>query len=55
MLQSDYSIGGDSLLTFEGDFDQGEEEVKLVEFELLSYPSDVYFGDIEPDWWHEDQ
>lgn len=43
------------LLTFEGDFDEGIDYVELVEFELLSSPSDVDFGDIEPDWWHEEQ
>lgn len=43
------------LLTFEGDFEEGDEQVELVEFELLSYPRDVDFGDIEPDWWHEEQ
>lgn len=43
------------LLTFEGDFDEGMENVELVDFELLSSPSDVDFGEIEPDWWHEEQ
>lgn len=43
------------LLTFEGDFDKGTEHVELVNFELLSSPNNVDFGDIEPDWWHEEQ
>jgi hypothetical protein len=43
------------LLTFEGDFDEGIEYVDLVDFELLSSPSDAYFGEIEPDWWGEEQ
>ncbi|MDO3722243.1 PIN domain-containing protein [Marinobacter sp. chi1] len=43
------------LLTFEGDFSQGEEGVELTGFELLSYPTEVDFGEIEPDWWSEDQ
>ncbi|SDM75933.1 hypothetical protein SAMN05192555_1194 [Franzmannia pantelleriensis] len=43
------------LLTFEGDFSQGEHEVELTGFELLSYPKEVDFGEIEPDWWSEEQ
>ncbi len=43
------------LLTFEGDFDVGHDYVDLVDFELLSHPSSVDFGEIEPDWWHEEQ
>ncbi len=42
------------LLTFEGDFEGNTDEVDLTGFELLSYPSDVDFGDIEPGWWHEE-
>lgn len=43
------------LLTFEGEFDEGIEYVELVDFELLSYPDSVDFGEIEPDWWDEEQ
>lgn len=43
------------LLTFEGDFDGAEEDIELIDLELLSHPSDVDFGEIEPDWWHEEQ
>ena len=43
------------LLTFEGNFEEHQEDIELTEFELLSYPSDVNFGEIEPDWWHEKQ
>jgi hypothetical protein len=43
------------LLTFEGDFEKSKEDIDLTDFELLSSPSDVDFGDIEPDWWHEEQ
>ena len=43
------------LLTFEGNFDGDIENIDLTDFELLSYPTDVDFGDIEPDWWHEDE
>lgn len=42
------------LLTFEGDFSQGGKEVELTGFELLSYPTEVDFGEIEPDWWSEE-
>ena len=42
------------LLTFEGDFSQGGKEVELTGFELLSYPKEVDFGEIEPDWWSEE-
>lgn len=43
------------LLTFEGDFNGDPEDIELTGFELLSYPSEADFGDIEPDWWHEKQ
>jgi hypothetical protein len=43
------------LLTFEGDFEGDYEDIELTDFELLSYPTDADFGDIEPDWWHEEQ
>lgn len=43
------------LLTFEGDFEEHQEEIELTNFELLSCPSDADFGEIEPDWWHEEQ
>lgn len=42
------------LLTFEGDFEKGIDFVELVECEILSSSSDVDFGDIEPDWCHEE-
>lgn len=43
------------LLTFEGNFEEHQEDIDLTDFELLSCPSDVDFGVIEPDWWHEEQ
>lgn len=42
------------LMTFEGDFDEGIEYVELIDFELLSPPDSVDFGEIEPDWWGEE-
>lgn len=45
----------EALLTFEGDFSGEVDDVELVDFKLLSYPSIVDFGDIEPDCWHEEQ
>lgn len=66
-IDKDYVTIGDSsvaeeidfesevLLTFEGNFAENAEDVELTGFELLSYPSDVDFGSIEPDWWHEEQ
>lgn len=42
------------LLTFEGDFSQGAQDVELTGFELLSYPKEVDFGEIEPDLWSEE-
>jgi len=42
------------LLTFEGGFDEGIENVELIDFELLSSPDSVDFGEIEPDWWGEE-
>lgn len=44
-----------ALLTFEGDFDGDIDDIKLISLELLSYPDEVDFGVIEPDWLHEDQ
>ena len=43
------------LLTFEGDFEGDVESVDLTKLELLSYPKEIDFGEIEPDWWHEEQ
>jgi len=42
------------LLTFEGDFNGDHEDIELTDFELLSYPTEANFGDIDPDWWHEE-
>ena len=43
------------LFTIEGDFVQEPNEVEITEFELLSYPGTIDFGEIEPDWWSEDE
>ncbi len=43
------------LLTFEGGFDGDQKDIELTDFELLSYPTEADFGEIEPDWWHEEQ
>lgn len=40
----------EALLTFEGNFEKGIEHVNLTNFVLQSYPRDVDFGHIEPDW-----
>lgn len=52
---TEFEFSAEVLLTFEGDFDESIEYVELTGFELLSYPSDVDFGHIEPDWRHEDE
>lgn len=39
------------LITIEGDFVNEPNEVEITDFELLSYPSTIDFGEIEPDWW----
>lgn len=43
------------LITFEGDFNTDIESIELTSLELLSYPPSADFGEIEPDWWHEDE
>lgn len=43
------------LFTIEGDFVTEQNEVEVTEFELLSYPGAIDFGEIEPDWWGEDE
>jgi hypothetical protein len=43
------------LFTIEGDFVNEPDEVEITEFELLSYPDTINFGDIEPDWWGKDE
>ena len=44
----------EALLTFEGNFESDQEKIDLANFELLSYPTEVDFGSIEPDgWWDE--
>jgi hypothetical protein len=43
------------LFTIEGDFVKEPDDVEITEFELLSYPGTIDFGDIEPDWWGEDE
>lgn len=52
---TEFKFETEALLTFEGDFDAGIGHVELVDFELLSHPRNVDFGDIEPDWWREEQ
>lgn len=42
------------LFTLEGDFITKPDDIELTEFELLSYPKTIDFGDIVPDWWNED-
>jgi len=54
-VSTDLEFESEVLLTFEGDFEAGHDEIDLTDFELLSYPADVDFGEIEPDWWHEEQ
>lgn len=41
------------LITLEGDFKEHPEDVELTDFELVSYPTTVEFGDLEPDWWSD--
>jgi len=43
------------LFTIEGDFINNPDEVEITEFELLSHPDTIDFGNIEPDWWGEDE
>jgi predicted nucleic acid-binding protein len=52
---TDLDFESEILLTFEGDFDDDIDNIELTDFELLSYPSDADFGDVEPDWWHDDE
>lgn len=47
---TDLEFEAELLLAFEGDFDGSFEEVKLVDLELISSPSWVDFGEIEPDY-----
>ncbi|EGQ8734749.1 DUF4935 domain-containing protein [Vibrio parahaemolyticus] len=53
-VSTEMEFEAEALLTFEGDFDEGIEAVELTDFELLSSPSCVDFGEIEPDWWGEE-
>ncbi len=53
-VSTEMEFEAEVLLTFEGDFDEGIEAVELTDFELLSSPICVDFGEIEPDWWGEE-
>ena len=41
------------LISIEGDFLNEPEHARVDSIELLSYPKQIDFGEIEPDWWHE--
>ena len=43
------------LITIEGDFVNEPSEVEITDFELLSYPGTIDFGEIEPDWWSDNE
>ena len=43
------------LFKLEGDFVNRPEDIDITDFELLSYPSTVDFGDIVPDSWNENE
>ncbi|QYX66664.1 PIN domain-containing protein [Shewanella putrefaciens] len=53
LASTELQFESEILLTFEGNFEVHPEDIELTDFELLSCPSDVDFGEIEPDWWHE--
>lgn len=53
-VSTEMEFEAEVLLTFEGDFEEGIEAVELTDFELLSSPNYVDFGEIEPDWWGEE-
>lgn len=42
------------LFTLEGDFVQ-LEDIDVTDFELLSTPTVIDFGDLEPDWWGDNE
>ena len=52
---TDFQFESEILFTLKGDFKNKPEDVDVVDFELLSYPRSIDFGDIEPDWWHDNE
>jgi hypothetical protein len=42
------------LISLTGDFTKGIEAVQVEEVEVIDVPSHVEFGEIEPDWWHDE-
>jgi len=42
------------LISLTGDFSEGLDSVEVDEVEVIDAPSHVEFGEIEPDWWHEE-
>ena len=51
---SELDFEAEILFTLEGDFVNQPEDVEVTDFELLSHPNYVDFGEIEPDWWGEE-
>lgn len=50
---SELEFVAEILFTLEGDFVNQPEDIEVTDFELLSHPNYVDFGEIEPDWWSE--
>ena len=42
------------LISLTGDFSGGLESIDVEEVEVINVPSHVEFGEIEPDWWHDE-
>lgn len=50
-----FQFESEILLTFEGDFENDQENIELTNFELLYFPSEIDFGEITPDAWGKKQ
>ena len=42
------------LISISGYFSEGLESIEVDEVEVVDVPSHVDFGEIEPDWWHDE-
>lgn len=51
-VEEEYST--EVLISLTGDFSKGLDLVEVEEVEVIDVPSHVDFGEIEPDWWHEE-
>lgn len=49
-VNTEVEFQSEILFTMEGDFEGDTKNIDLINFELLSYPKDIDFGEIEPDW-----